>query len=83
MGLGLRAADAAVELLGRFAADRDAIIATLLGATDPGPVTAIESGLGPAPPPISMSEEKARNARNRENSRKIECAQSPGAQRRG
>jgi lantibiotic modifying enzyme len=42
----LRAADATLELLRRFAADRDAIIATLLGATDPGPVTAIEPGLG-------------------------------------
>ncbi len=42
----LRAADAAVELLGRFAVDREAITATLLGATDPGPVTAIEPGLG-------------------------------------
>lgn len=42
----LRAADATQELLRRFAVDRTAITATLLGATDPGPVTAIEPGLG-------------------------------------
>ena len=42
----LQAADATLELLHRFAVDRDAITATLLGATDPGPVTAIEPGLG-------------------------------------
>jgi lantibiotic modifying enzyme len=41
-----RAADATQELLRRFAVDREAITATLLGATDPGPVTAIEPGLG-------------------------------------
>jgi lantibiotic modifying enzyme len=43
-----RAADAgaARELLGRFAADREAIIAILLGAVDPGPITGIDAGLG-------------------------------------
>jgi lantibiotic modifying enzyme len=42
----LRAADAGLELLARFAADRDAIITTLLAGVDPGPITAIEPGLG-------------------------------------
>lgn len=42
----MRAADAALELLGRFTVDREAITTTLLGAADPGPVTAIEPGLG-------------------------------------
>lgn len=42
----LRAADSGLELLGRFAADREAITITLLEAVDPGPVTAIEPGFG-------------------------------------
>jgi type 2 lantibiotic biosynthesis protein LanM len=40
------AADAATELLARLAADRCALIDTLLHHTDPGPVTAIEPGQG-------------------------------------
>ncbi|WP_460846179.1 type 2 lanthipeptide synthetase LanM family protein [Phytohabitans suffuscus] len=42
------AADAMVELLDRFAADRADLVATLLGGTDPGPVTAIDGALGDA-----------------------------------
>jgi lantibiotic modifying enzyme len=41
-----QAAEACLELLGRFAADRAAIVGELLGGTDPGPVVAIEPGLG-------------------------------------
>lgn len=40
------AADAGAELLARLAADRAALIATLLRGADPGPVTAIEPGQG-------------------------------------
>jgi lantibiotic modifying enzyme len=40
------AADAGLELLTRFAADRAAVIGELLGGTDPGPVVAVEPGLG-------------------------------------
>ncbi len=40
-----QAADGRLEARTRFAADRGAIIATLLGAADPGPVTAITPGL--------------------------------------
>jgi type 2 lantibiotic biosynthesis protein LanM len=40
------AADAGVELLTRLAADRAALVETLLDGVDPGPVTAIEPGLG-------------------------------------
>jgi lantibiotic modifying enzyme len=42
----LRAVEAGLELLARFAADRDVIITALLGAVDPGLITAIEPGLG-------------------------------------
>ena len=42
----LRSADAGLELLKRFAADRDDIVATLLETVDPGPITAIEPFLG-------------------------------------
>jgi type 2 lantibiotic biosynthesis protein LanM len=42
----MSAADAGSELLARLAADHTALIKTLLGGTDPGPVTAIEPGLG-------------------------------------
>lgn len=42
------AVDAAVELLDRFAADREAIVATLLGGRDPGALTAVATGLGDA-----------------------------------
>ncbi|WP_459710108.1 type 2 lanthipeptide synthetase LanM family protein [Actinophytocola sp. KF-1] len=38
--------DAFAELLTRFAADRDLIVTTLLGGTDPGPLTEIRTGLG-------------------------------------
>lgn len=38
--------EAGLELLSRFAADRTAIVAELLGGVDPGPVVAIEPGLG-------------------------------------
>jgi lantibiotic modifying enzyme len=38
-----------LELAARLAADRDAIIAALLGSIDPGPVTAIEPGPGNRP----------------------------------
>jgi type 2 lantibiotic biosynthesis protein LanM len=40
------AAEAGTELLMRFAADRAAVVESLLGAVDPGPVVAIEPGLG-------------------------------------
>lgn len=39
-------ADATVELLDRFSLDRDALIATLLGGTDPGPVTSVLTSRG-------------------------------------
>lgn len=42
----LLAGDAGLELLARYAADRNAIVAALLGAVDPGPVLAIEPGVG-------------------------------------
>lgn len=42
----MTAADAGVELLARLAADRAALVETLLQGRDPGPVTAIEPGLG-------------------------------------
>ena len=38
--------EAGLELLSRFAADRTAIVTELLGGVDPGPVVAIEPGLG-------------------------------------
>ncbi|HEV2452240.1 MAG TPA: type 2 lanthipeptide synthetase LanM family protein [Streptosporangiaceae bacterium] len=41
-----QAAEAGLELLRRFAADRAAVVGTLLGGVDPGPVVAIEPGLG-------------------------------------
>jgi len=37
---------AGVEVLTRFAADRAAVVAVLLGGTDPGPVVAIDPALG-------------------------------------
>jgi lantibiotic modifying enzyme len=37
---------AGLELLSRFAADRAAVVGELLGGVDPGPVVAIEPGLG-------------------------------------
>jgi lantibiotic modifying enzyme len=40
------AAAAGAELLTRFGADRAAVVAGLLGGTDPGPAVAIEPGLG-------------------------------------
>lgn len=40
------AADAGLELLTRFAADRAAVVAELLSGSDPGPVVAVEPGLG-------------------------------------
>lgn len=40
------ATDAAVEMLTRFAADRAAIVDTLLGGVDPGPIVTIRPGLG-------------------------------------
>src|SRR5690242_11033952 len=40
------AADAGLELLTRFAADRVAVVAELLSGSDPGPVVAVEPGLG-------------------------------------
>ncbi|WP_246274097.1 type 2 lanthipeptide synthetase LanM family protein [Phytohabitans houttuyneae] len=42
------AAEAMVELLERFVADRAALVAALFGGTDPGPVTAVDGGLGDA-----------------------------------
>ncbi len=42
------AADATVELLSRFGADRDAIVTGLLDGADPGPVVRVVSGLGDA-----------------------------------
>ena len=39
-------AEAGLELLSRFAADRAAIVTELLGGIDPGPAVAIEPGLG-------------------------------------
>ncbi|WP_169922694.1 type 2 lanthipeptide synthetase LanM, partial [Streptomyces lushanensis] len=39
-------ADAVAELLLRFAADRTAIVAELLDGTDPGPLVALDLGLG-------------------------------------
>jgi lantibiotic modifying enzyme len=41
-----QAAEAGLELLSRFAADRDAVVGELLGGVDPGPVVAVEPGLG-------------------------------------
>jgi type 2 lantibiotic biosynthesis protein LanM len=38
--------DATAELLARFAADRAAIVTTLLAGADPGPVTGLRTGLG-------------------------------------
>jgi type 2 lantibiotic biosynthesis protein LanM len=38
--------DAAAELLARFAADRPAIVETLLGGTDPGPLAEVRTDLG-------------------------------------
>ncbi|MBB4910793.1 type 2 lanthipeptide synthetase LanM family protein [Actinophytocola algeriensis] len=38
--------DAFAELVTRFAADRDRIVATLLGGTDPGPLAEVRTGLG-------------------------------------
>lgn len=43
---GRSAADAHVELLTRFAADRPAIVARLLDGLDPGPLLALEQGHG-------------------------------------
>lgn len=40
------AAEALAELLDRFAMDREELVAGLLGGSDPGPVVAIEPGLG-------------------------------------
>jgi lantibiotic modifying enzyme len=40
------AIEAGLELVTRFAADRQAIVAELLGGADPGPAVAIEPGLG-------------------------------------
>ena len=40
------AAGAGLELLTRFATDRSGVVEALLGGTDPGPVVAIEPGLG-------------------------------------
>ncbi|HLX49495.1 MAG TPA: type 2 lanthipeptide synthetase LanM family protein [Streptosporangiaceae bacterium] len=42
----LQACEAGLELLARFAADRPALVETLLDGTDPGPVVAVEPGLG-------------------------------------
>ncbi len=42
----LQAAEADLELLTRFAADRAAIVQTVLNGADPGPIEAIEPGLG-------------------------------------
>ncbi|GAB1510103.1 type 2 lanthipeptide synthetase LanM family protein [Actinophytocola sp. KF-1] len=42
------AADATVELLRRFAADRDALVAGLLGGVDPGALVRVVAGLGDA-----------------------------------
>ena len=39
-------AEAGLELLTRFAADRQAIVGGLLSGTDPGPVVAVKPGLG-------------------------------------
>src|SRR5258706_223011 len=40
------AMEAGLELAARFAADRQAVVAELLGGADPGPMVAIEPGLG-------------------------------------
>ncbi|MFC4590860.1 type 2 lanthipeptide synthetase LanM family protein [Sphaerisporangium corydalis] len=42
----MSAADAGAELLARLGADRAELVASLLGGADPGPVMAIEPGLG-------------------------------------
>ncbi|MDN3356445.1 type 2 lanthipeptide synthetase LanM family protein [Actinomadura sp. DC4] len=42
----MSAAEAGAELLARLTADRAALVETLLEGVDPGPVTAIEPGLG-------------------------------------
>jgi lantibiotic modifying enzyme len=42
----MQSAEAGLELLARFAADRPAIVGDLLGGTDPGPVVAVRPGLG-------------------------------------
>ncbi|WP_424533420.1 type 2 lanthipeptide synthetase LanM family protein [Sphaerisporangium viridialbum] len=42
----MSAADAGAELLARLGADRAALVGPLLGGVDPGPVTAVEPGLG-------------------------------------
>ncbi|MCP3801898.1 type 2 lanthipeptide synthetase LanM family protein [Allokutzneria sp. A3M-2-11 16] len=39
-------ADAAIELLGRFAADRAELVATFFAGADPGPLTIVDSGAG-------------------------------------
>jgi lantibiotic modifying enzyme len=44
----LAAADAHAELLGRYAVDRAAIVETLLDGADPGPLNAVDQGLGDA-----------------------------------
>ncbi|MBM7774784.1 type 2 lantibiotic biosynthesis protein LanM [Actinokineospora baliensis] len=41
-----QAVQTTLELLDRFTADRRAIVTDLLGGTDPGPLTAIDSGAG-------------------------------------
>lgn len=43
--VSLRAAEAGLELVSRFAADRSDVLAELLGGRDPGPVVGIEPGL--------------------------------------
>lgn len=40
------AVEAALELMGRLAADRGEVISALLGGTDPGPAVTLETGLG-------------------------------------
>lgn len=44
--VALSAAEAGAELLTRLAADRTAVIETLLGGTNPGPAVVVEPGLG-------------------------------------
>ncbi|WP_433385423.1 type 2 lanthipeptide synthetase LanM [Micromonospora sp. KLBMP9576] len=43
---GTTAARSGTELLGRFVADRDDLVAALLGAGDPGPLVAVRDDLG-------------------------------------
>ncbi|MFG1780645.1 type 2 lanthipeptide synthetase LanM [Micromonospora sp. NPDC049048] len=45
---GTTAARSGLELLTRFLADRDELVATLLGGDDPGPLVAVRSNLGDA-----------------------------------